>query len=43
MSDGRISEIGTYAELLNSEAGFAEFVENYIEEAVSESVEGFHS
>ena len=32
MSDGRISEVGSYNELLNSEGGFAEFVRNYIDE-----------
>ena len=41
MSDGRISEIGTYmyAELLNSEGGFAQFVRNCIGEE-ADSLQG---
>ena len=40
MSDGRVSEVGTYKELLNSDGGFAEIVRKYLEEENSEPSEG---
>ena len=41
MSDGRISEIGTYDELLKNDGAFAELVRHYLEEENSDVFEGY--
>ena len=40
MSDGRISEVGTYEDLLNSQGSFADFVRKYLEEEASDPSDG---
>ncbi len=40
MKDGLISEHGTYVELLAKKGAFAEFVEEYLEIAPDEQIQG---
>lgn len=40
MSDGCVSEVGTYNELLDRNGAFAEFVRKYLEEETSDPSEG---
>ena len=41
MSDGRISEIGTYDELLKNDGAFAELVRHHLEEENPDVFEGY--
>ena len=40
LKDGEIVEMGSYEELLGHEGAFAEFLQNYLQEAEEEDSEG---
>ena len=39
MADGRVTEVGTYDELIKKEGAFAQFISTYLNEHVSSSEE----